>query len=70
MEALSAPDEVLMPQAVVVDIGTGSVHISEVCEVHDGRFRPGVSLRLGGLVLTERCTERNGAGPLALSSPH
>ncbi|MGD8405894.1 MAG: Ppx/GppA phosphatase family protein, partial [Anaerolineales bacterium] len=50
-DTLGALNEVSIQKGVVLDIGGGSIQLSEV---HKRRFQQGVSLTLGALALTER----------------
>ena len=50
-DAVGALNEVRLSEGTVVDIGGGSVQISDIRE---GRFRAGTSVTLGALALTER----------------
>ena len=53
-------NEVPIAQGYVLDIGGGSLQVSEVCA---GRFRRGQSLTLGALALTERFIEHDPPTP-------
>ena len=50
-DTLGALNEVSIQKGVILDIGGGSIQLSEVCK---RRYQQGVSLTLGALALTER----------------
>ena len=55
-DTLGALNEVLIQKGVILDIGGGSIQLSEV---RKRRFQQGVSLTLGALALTERFVTRD-----------
>jgi len=57
-DAIGALNEVPMKEGIVVDIGGGSVQVSDICE---GSFHAGASVTLGALALTERFVKNDPA---------